>query len=125
SSTTIISCARAKVALGVYALVRAGLNRRQAAEKVAGNFPETRKLAAFERDKSSSTDTKIRNWYDEFGKLGKKNRITNKVARGIFENGQQLVDLLPRESLKDFAEKYLRRELKPFRGTSELRRRPR
>jgi len=109
-------CARAKISLGIHALVLAGLNRKEAAKEAATKFPDIGKLATFERENPSATEIKILNWYDEFRKYGEKSRIKNMVARGIFENGQQLVEsaaqeLAARDKLHDFAKVQFRQAL--------------
>jgi hypothetical protein len=89
-------CARAKVALGIHALILAGLTRKLAAEEAAAKFPEISKLAAFERENSSPTKTKILNWYDDFKKPAGTGRT---IARAIFEDGRRLLDDLATQDL--------------------------
>jgi hypothetical protein len=108
--------ARAKISLGIHALVLAGLNRKKAAKEASTKFPDIGRLATFERENPSATEIKILNWYDEFRKYGEKSRIKNMVARGIFENGQQLVEsaaqeLAARDKLHDFAKVQFRQAL--------------
>ena len=118
ASPTRIWCERARVAVALHAYINAGLNRQQAAKKLASKFPELGKLAAFERGYHvSSTTTKILGWYDEFRKPIDKSRIKNETARYTFEQGQQLIpaqvepaQVEPAQvNPDDFAKKYLSR----------------
>jgi hypothetical protein len=90
-------CARAHVAVGIFALVKAGHTRTAAAEKAAAvNFGMLRELAAFTRDDQSSTDKKILSWFDDF-KKDTRSKIKNKQALAIFGDGRQLIEGLPRD----------------------------
>jgi hypothetical protein len=88
-------CARAHVAVGIFALVEAGLTRTAAAKKAAAvNFGALRELAAFTRDDQSSTDRKILSWFDDFRK-GARGKIKNQQAMAIFGDGLQTIEKLP------------------------------
>ena len=89
-------CARAHVSVGIFALVKAGLTRKEAARQAAHNFPKIEKLAALSRTKQSSTATKIISWFDDFNK-GTRSKILNEQALAIFASGRDAIDRLPRD----------------------------
>jgi hypothetical protein len=76
-------CARAKVALAVHASVLEGLTRNEAAKKVARDF---RDFPGILGENQQLSYKRVLNWYDEFRKPVGESRITNTIARGIFEN---------------------------------------
>ena len=108
ASTTRIWCDRAKIAVVIGAYIVAGLKRDQAAKRVADNFPELDKLAAFERRQDpSSTTTKALNWYDEFKKPRNKSRINSKAALDLFQLRRELTaPLLSVKDVDGFAERF-------------------
>jgi hypothetical protein len=71
---------RANVALGMAALIAAG---------------KTRKPAAKEAERTTGIDvSKLLSWYDEFRKPPDRSRIKNFLARALFDNGQQMIELV-------------------------------
>jgi hypothetical protein len=71
---------RANVALGMAALVAGG---------------KTRKLAAKEAKRITGIDvSKLLSWYDEFRKPVETTRIKNALARALFENAQQMIEVV-------------------------------
>lgn len=71
---------RANVALGMAALIAAG---------------DTRKLAAKEAKRTTGIDvSKLLSWYDEFRKPPDSSRIKNFLARALFDNGQQMIEVV-------------------------------
>jgi hypothetical protein len=96
--TTPLWCARANVALGIYALVQAKLRRKRAASKAAKDFPQLCKLAGSEREKPSPVETKILGWYDEFLKERNKSRMQNDIARTLFDSARSLIDVAAQDS---------------------------
>jgi hypothetical protein len=89
-------CARAHISVGILALLKAGLKRREAAQKAANEFPKIKELAGLIRQTSSSTATKILSWFDDFNK-GTRTKIKNQQALAIFGSGQQEIEKLPKD----------------------------
>jgi hypothetical protein len=90
-------CARAHVSVGILALLKAGLTRKDAALQAAGKFPRIKELAGVSRMEPSSTATKILSWYDDFNK-GEHTKIKNPQALAMFASGQQEIEKLPKDS---------------------------
>jgi hypothetical protein len=88
-------CARAHVSVGILALLRAGLSRKNAAQRAARKFPEIKELVG--RTTPSSTTTKILSWYDDFNK-GDRSKIKNRQALAMFASGKQEIDKLPKDA---------------------------
>jgi len=88
-----IWCARAKVSLGIFAVLRTGLTRAEAAKETASKFPKIKELAGLSRKTSSSTQTKILSWFDDFTK-GDRSKIKNQQALAIFAAGRQEIERL-------------------------------
>jgi hypothetical protein len=91
-----IWCARAKVSLGILALLKTGLTRADAAKKAASEFPKIEELAALSRQIPSSTATKILSWLDDLTK-GDRSKIKNHQALAIFAEGRKNIDQLSRD----------------------------
>jgi hypothetical protein len=89
-------CARAHVSVGILALLKAGLTRKDAALQAAGKFPRIKELAGVSRMEPSSTATKILSWYDDFNK-GEHTKIKNPQALAMFASGQQEIEKLPKD----------------------------
>jgi hypothetical protein len=89
-------CARAHISVGIFALLKAGLKRREAAQKAANEFPKINELAGLIRQTPSSTATKILSWFDDFNK-GTRTKIKNQQALAIFGSGQQEIEKLPKD----------------------------
>jgi hypothetical protein len=70
---------RANVALGMAALVATGKTRKPAAE-------EAKRITGIDV-------SKLLNWYDEFCKPVETTRIKNALARALFEDGQQMIEV--------------------------------
>ncbi len=87
-------CARAHVAGGISALLKAGLTRKSAAQWAASKYPEMKKLAGLSRVNPSSTTTKVLSWYDDFNK-GDRSKIKNAQALVVFAAGKQEIERLP------------------------------
>jgi hypothetical protein len=92
-NVTSIWCARADVAVGVFALSYAGLTRKEAAEKAAKEFPAISRLAGVKRQIPASTAHKIIAWCEDFAK-GETSKIKNRQARGFYHNGVLTVETL-------------------------------
>jgi hypothetical protein len=90
-------CARAKVSVGIFALVKAGLARKGAAQLAARKFPEIKELAGLSRTYPSSTMTKILSWHDDFNK-GDRSKIKNPQALALFAAGKQEIEKLPKDA---------------------------
>jgi hypothetical protein len=86
-----IWCARAHVAVGIFALLATGLTRTAAAKRAALNFGALHELAAFTRDDQSSTDKKILSWFDDFRK-GTRGKIKNQQALASFDDGRRFIE---------------------------------
>jgi hypothetical protein len=89
-------CARASVSLGIFALLKAGLTRADAAKKAASEFPKIKELAGLSRKSPSSTETKILSWFDDLTK-GDRSKIKNQQALAIFASGRQEIERLPQD----------------------------
>jgi hypothetical protein len=76
-ATTTEWVGRANAALGMVALVAMGNTRKQAAEQA-------------ERA-TGITASRLTSWYDEFRKPIEKSKITNSLARALFENAAGLI----------------------------------
>jgi hypothetical protein len=76
-ATTTEWVGRANAALGMTALVAAGNTRRQAAKQAE----QATGIAA----------SRLISWYDEFRKPIEKSKITNSLARALFENAAGLI----------------------------------
>jgi hypothetical protein len=92
-----IWCARANVAVGILALLKAGLTRKEAAQQAARDFPKIKELAGLSRQNPSSTATKILGWFDDFNK-GPRTKIKNEQALAMFASGRQIIEELPKEA---------------------------
>jgi hypothetical protein len=90
-------CARANVAVGILALLKAGLTRKVAAQQAARDFPNITELAGLSRQTPSSTATKILSWLDDFNK-GDRSKIKNRQALVIFASGKRIIEVLPKEA---------------------------
>lgn len=88
-------CARATVAVGILALIKAGLSRKVAAQQAARDFPKIKELAGLSRQNPSSTATKILSWRDDFNK-GPRTKIKNEQALVMFASGRQIIEELPK-----------------------------
>lgn len=92
-------CARANISVGILALVKAGLTRKDAAQQAARKFPKIEELAGVSRKNPSSTATKILSWFDDFNK-GARSKIKNKQALAIFASGKQEIEKLPKDAAR-------------------------
>jgi hypothetical protein len=81
--------ARAHVALALEALLRSGLNRQDAALKVARQYPGIASLAGL-RAKDSALQTTLFGWRREF----KAGRVKNFEASELFAEGIKTIDRL-------------------------------
>jgi hypothetical protein len=81
--------ARARVALGLEALLRSGLSRTEAAAKVATEFPSIARLAG-PRAKNSTLRTIVFGWRKEL----KAGRVKNFEAGELFSEGIKEIDRL-------------------------------
>jgi hypothetical protein len=90
-------CARADVSVGIFALLKAGLTREDAAQIAARNFPKIKELVGLNRKNPSSTETKVLSWFDDF-KKGARSKIKNQQALALFASGQQEIEKLPRDA---------------------------
>jgi hypothetical protein len=74
---------RANAGLGMAALITAG---------------KTRKAAAKEAERTTGIDvSKLLSWYDEFRKPPDRSRIKNLLARALFDNGQQMIEVVMKD----------------------------
>jgi hypothetical protein len=91
-------CARANISIGILALLKAGLTRKDAAETAAREFPKIGDLAGqVSRANPSSTATKILSWYDDLNK-GDRSKIKNPQALTLFAAGKQEIEKLPKNA---------------------------
>jgi hypothetical protein len=90
-------CARAHVSVGIFALLKAGLTRKAAAQNAAREFPKIKELAGLNRITPSSTETKILSWFDDFSK-GARSKIKNQQAIAIFTSGRHDIEELPADA---------------------------
>ena len=81
--------ARARVALGLEALLRSGLNRHDAIAKIASRHPSVADLAGVRRDRFKP-DVIVLGWRREF----KARRIKNFEASELFAEGIKRINLL-------------------------------
>jgi hypothetical protein len=79
---------RANVSLGMAALITGGLvaSRREAALKA--------------KRATGIEVSKLLSWYDEFRKPPNKSRIKNSLARALFDQGQQVIELVMQDVVK-------------------------
>jgi hypothetical protein len=95
--------ARARVALGLEALLRSGLNQSDAAAKIARDYSSIAKLAGA-KARTSSLQTTLFGWRKRF-LLG---RIKNFEAQELFSAGLETIAALPQDQhLAEFAERQL------------------
>jgi hypothetical protein len=92
-NVTSIWCARADVAVGVFALSYVGLTRKDAAEKAAKDFPAISRLAGVKRQVPTSTARKIIAWCEDFAKGG-TSKIKNRQARAFYHDGVLTIQAL-------------------------------
>jgi hypothetical protein len=90
-------CARANISVGILALLKAGLTRKDAAQQAAREFPKIEKLAGLSRTNPSSTATKILSWYDDFNK-GDRSKIKNQQALVMFASGKQEIEKMSKNA---------------------------
>jgi hypothetical protein len=78
--------ARAKVAIGIAALIRTGMSRDEAARFVAKNYPEIEKLAG---KRAKGGPSAFKSWYDKFHFKTQKNSEASAVfAQGLIDLGR-------------------------------------
>jgi hypothetical protein len=94
--------ARARVVLGLEALLRFGLNRSDAAAKIALDYPSIAKLAGA---KARNSDLQTTLWVAQAPFVG---RIKNFEAQELFSAGLETIAALPQDQhLAEFAERQL------------------
>jgi hypothetical protein len=101
-NVTSIWCARADIAVGVFALTRTGMTRKDAAEKAAREFPEISQLSGVKRLTPASTARKIISWCEDFAK-GESSKIKNHLAHAYYADGLLRVQTLADPSPERFA----------------------